>query len=446
MYKIILFSLLVFVLLETKAQQTTEDSLDAISFIQFQNKDFKGLKETVKFAKTQQIDFYYLHLRAGILAFDNKNYEYAIPHFLDAIDFYPNDSISKEYLFYSYIYTARNDEAIKYTSNQNASFQQKIGFEKKKIDFIGFGGGIITTNNIEKNKNNSFFSQLDDKDQANRTLFKNITYGQLFFQNTLKNNLHIQNTFNLFQTNTLSQAIEINPEMKPPTESSATKMHYQYNLNINFSTKKMWNIASGFGYFKINSSNLYFLNDSLTQTVSIQQNNQSIHSFLGSFTFSKRIKNFIPYLQTSISNLNSSKQLQAEIGMTYYPLGNYNFYGTSAVALLKNDKLNNAIFTQKIGFKLTSWWWNDLNFQIGNLYNYNSNNGIVTYNTLDPIKLNFGFTSNFYIKKHLQLNLGYDFQKRTITISQQKLPENTYSLINSNYFTHSIKTTLLWNF
>ncbi|MBK7139729.1 MAG: hypothetical protein IPH74_12195 [Bacteroidetes bacterium] len=110
--------------------------------------------------------------------------------------------------------------------------------------------------------------------------------------------------------------------MKPPTESSATKMHYQYNLNINFSTKKMWNIASGFGYFKVNSSNLNFLNDSLTQTVSIQQNNQSIHSFLGSFTFSKRIKNFIPYLQTSISNLNSTRQLSQKIGLTYYPLGN----------------------------------------------------------------------------------------------------------------------------
>lgn len=446
MYKIILFSFLAFVFLESNAQQSMLDSIDGISFNQFQNKDFKGLKETVKFAKTQQIDFYYLHLRAGVLAFDNKNFEYAIPHFLEAIAFYPNDSISKEYLYYSYLYTSRNDEAQKYASNQNPTFQQKIGFSKKKIDLIGFGCGIITTNNIDKNKNSLFFSQLDDKDQANRTLSGNTLFGQMFFQNTFKNNLHIQNTFNVFQTYNLSQALEIGSQPNTPTEYLATKMHYQYNLNFNFTTKKMWNIASGLGYYKVNSSNLIFKTDTLSQTVSIQENNSGIHSLLGSFTFSKRIKNFVPYLQTSISNLNSSKQLQAEIGLTYYPLGNYNLYSTSSVALLRNSKSNNAIFTQKIGFKITNWWWNDINFQIGNLYNYNAKNGTLTYNTLNPIKLNFGTSFNFYPKKHFQLNLGYDFQKITTTILQLKQPENTLSELFSNYFTHSIKTTLLWKF
>ena len=76
--------ILLFIVTAIKSYAQTPEKIaevDIISYEQFQQKDFKKLKETVKDALANDIDFYYLRLRVGILAYDKKNFEYAIPHF-----------------------------------------------------------------------------------------------------------------------------------------------------------------------------------------------------------------------------------------------------------------------------------------------------------------------------------------------------------------------------
>ena len=445
--------IILFILSVSKMHAQTPEQIaevDRISYEQFQQKDFKKLKETVKDALANDIDFYYLRLRVGILAYDKKNFEYAIPHFKKALEFAPLDTLSKEYLYYAYVFTSRQEMANEFASKQGILFQQKVGYKRKPFDFIGIDGGAVITDNISANKDKSFKGNTN-QGKAERSLNGNLYFGELFFQNTIKNRLHINNSFSVFNTSSRHEFELTKLNFETITNARTfNNLNFQYNLGLSYITKKDWTIALGLGYYRVKSNTFSAGQpDLLNNTVPITVDTIAINSFLGSITISKRIKNVQPFLQISASNLNAVKQAQIEGGLTYFPLGNYNLYGTTTAAYLRNGTINQYVIKQQIGFKLLKWWWSELNFNYGNLSNYHANNGFTTYNTSDAIKLQTGIDFNFYIKKHVQLNIGYTLQQRTkIITSYQGMqnPQPNITTQQSNYFTHLIKSGFIWKF
>ncbi len=443
-------TLLAFCYLPLKAQEILQkDEVDRISYEQFQKKQFKELKKTVKEALDNKIDFYYLRLRAGILAYDNKNYEYAIPQFQQALDFFPSDTLSKEYLYYAYLFTDRKETANDFASRQTEHFQRKVGYKKKPFDFVGIDGGAMITNNITSNRAKVFKTDTA-LGKAERTLNGNLYFGDFYFQNTIKNRLHINNSFSFFYTQALYEIEVLQPINRFRANNEFRNLNFQYNFGLSYITKKEWTIAVGLGYYRIKGNTFTALEpDILNNRIPINSDTTAINSFLGSVTVSKRCKYVQPYIQLSGSNLNDVLQIQAEGGLLYYPLGNYNFYGKTSGTYLRNGSQNQYVIGQKIGFKVLNWWWNELNFNYGNtMINYISNNGFLTYNTSDPIKLLAGINFNFYIKKHFQLGLEYNFQQRQRN-TQFYVKELAGLVVNnqpSNYYNHSIKSSLQWNF
>lgn len=433
-----------------KAQDLQQkDEVDRISYEQFQKKQFKELKKTVKQALENKIDFYYLRLRAGILAYDNKNYEYAIPQFQKALVFFPSDSVSKEYLYYAYLFSDRKETANDFASKQTEHFQRKVGYKKKPFDFIGIDGGAMITNNITTNRDKIFKTDTA-LGKAERTLNGNLYFGDFYFQNSVKNRLHIDNSFSFFYTQALYEIEVLLPTNRFKAGREFRNLNFQYNFGLSYVTKKEWSVAIGLGYYRIKGNTFTALEpDVLNNRIPINSDTTAINSFLGSVSISKRCKYVMPYIQLSGSNLNDIIQIQAEGGLTYYPLGNYNFYGKTSGTYLRNGSQNQYVIGQKIGFKVLNWWWNEFNFNYGNtMINYISNNGFITYNTSDPIKLLAGINFNFYIKKHVQLGLEYNFQQRQRS-TQFYVKELTGLVVDnqsSNYFNHSIKSSLQWNF
>lgn len=451
MYRLIL----VFFILSNNislGQTFSEEELDAKSYNQFLEKDFKGMKQSLIEAKEQNIDFYYLNLRAGILAYNKNNFEFAIPLFQKTLTYYPADALSKEYLYYSYLYSGRKEMANEFALSQNASFQQKVGFENKTFDLVGMGGGAVVSTILKTNENKSFIAPETTLGKAERVLNGNLNYGEFFFQNTIKNRWQLNNGLTFFKTQALYET-----EIKGPFQSSIysksfQNLNFQYNLGLRYTSKKEWEIIFGLGIFNV-KSNTYTISlpDTLTNVIDILDNTSSTNSIMGSFTIAKRIKNFEPYMQVSASNLNTQKQMQTEIGMTYFPLGNSNFYGSSSAAFLKNNSQNQYVLKQKFGFKISNFLWSDFNFMYGNLSDYNINNTFLTYNTLDPILISAGANFRFYIKKNFQFNIGYDIQQRSKTTTQfrQEIPLNADPIETiqfNKYITHTIKTNLIWNF
>ena len=429
----------------------SEDEIEKISYEQFQNKQFKEHKETVKIATKNGVDFYYLRLRAGILAYNKKKYEYAIPHFKKALEFFPADTLSKEYLYYAYLFSDRKETANDFASKQDIAFQQKDGYKKKPFDFIGVDGGLMYTKNISDNKLKPFNTNTPSSPgKSERTLNGNLYFGDIYFQNTIKNRLHISNSFSIFSTSSLYQieVLQTMPTLRTfKAEKTFTNLNFQYNLGLSYSTKKEWTIAFGFGYYRIKGNTFTAIEpDIINNRIPILQDTIKINSFLGSVSISKRFKYIEPRIQISASNLNSLTQIQAEAGIIYYPLGNYNFYGTTLASFLRNGNNNQYVIGQKIGFKVLNWWWNEILFNYGNLSNYQINNGIVTYNTSDAIKLQTGIDFNFYIKKHFQIGINYTLQQREKTIQEFGVAGIVLGEQKSNYLNHLLKTSLQWNF
>ena len=393
-----------------------------------------------------------MRLRAGILAYNKKKYEYAIPQFKKALEFFPMDTLSKEYLYYAYLFSDRKETANDFASKQDKSFQQKVGYKKKPFDFIGIDGGAVYTDNINKNRNTVYITV--PRGESERTLNGNLYFGEFFFQNSIKNRLHINNSFSIFNTDALYQ-IEVKfPLITNPVrnEQRFNNLNFQYNLGLSYVTKKEWIISVGFGYYRV-KGNIFTAGapDTTNNIVPIIRDTTKINSFLGSITIAKRCKYVQPYIQFSASNLNAILQIQAEAGLLYYPLGNYNFYGSTSAAFLRNDSMNQFVIGQKIGYKITKWFWNEINFNYGNLANYISNNGFLTYNTSNSIRLQTGIELKFYAGRHFQINAGYTFQKRDKEILEhfQEAPppaRPVETITRQNYFTHIFKTSLLWNF
>jgi tetratricopeptide (TPR) repeat protein len=452
MHKLIAIFLL-FMNLNIQAQSNLNslDDVDKTSYEQYIQKDFKALKATVKSALENNIDFYYLRMRIGILSYDKKNYENAIPHFKKALEFYPDDSLAKQYLYYAYVFSAQQEIANEFAAKQDISFQQKVGYKCNPFDFVGISVGTIISNDVKKNKNNSYVNALPNVGKAERTLNNNIFYGEFFFQNTIKNRLHLNNSLSVFNINPIQQIELKSPFNTTKYNKERKNVSIQYNFGLSYITKKQWTISLGFGFYQVKGNTFTAgSRDTITNEIPILESSTKLNSYLGSITISKRLKYVEPYLQLSASNLNLSTQIQGELGLTYYPLGNYNFYGVTSGAFLKNGTNKQYVIKQRIGFKITKWFWTELNFMYGNLSNYNIQNGFTTYNTLDAIKLNTGVNFNFYATKHFQINLGYDLQQRERFTEQseikfgQTIPTQTYQ--STKYFSHSIKTSLIWNF
>ena len=86
----------------------------------------------------------------GIGYYYLMNYSKASEQLEKAVSFNSADTISAEYLYYSYLFTARKAEAQKCALKFNAAAKKRLGI--KLFSFTpDFGGGLVWNNNAEKN-------------------------------------------------------------------------------------------------------------------------------------------------------------------------------------------------------------------------------------------------------------------------------------------------------
>lgn len=450
MYRFLIIIGLNFCLNHLCAQIVFKDDLDQMSFQAYMENDHQKLKSLLHIAEENDIDFYFLRVRAGIVGFNHHHYEFALEQFQNALKFWETDTLSKEYIYYCYLYTNRPDKAAIWAASQDAVFQKKVNYVPNNWNKIGLNSGVIITDNIENKKEEVYLPNDTSIRKSERTINGNIYFGEIFLQNTFKNKYHLYNSLSGYRTNSLSQIDARNGLMAFQSEKENKNLNLQYNLGMGISTQKEWNIGIGLGYYLVQSSSYTLLRPQQNLPPQLYSAKETQHNFLGSITIAKRFHNIEPFLHVSVSNLDKSRQSQFETGMTYYPLGNYNFYGQSSIAFLRQSSSNQYVITHSLGGKISSTWWMNTYFQYGNLHNYNSQNGYLTFNTSDPIILNAGFDFNFYIKKHFQIQTGYTFQKREGSQSNfsNTSPSTTPTIYYStyNYFTHLIKTAFIWNF
>jgi len=456
---ILLFIVLLFQASGVKAATNTLDfpTVDQITYRCYSEHKWDSVILVGKKALRQNIDYYYLRVRLGVAYFEKHQYFSATTHFVRARKFNSGDPFVTDYLYRSYLFTNRPEEArllkASIPPDERDSTRSKHGF----LEQVHFESGYtLSSDRAPKNlatlmENDSIYGEQD--------LYGNNIYENLGLKLRISNRVGLTMAYNYlnfsktkyFQygrteahRDTIIYNIFINDTISRdylysyPWKIHDTSFHYhisQHEAYLGATLTLPWGLKVlpafhwiNVSYTKINPSyrtdsvsdtafysyidNTYHLFRYPSLVYSFNETDTSFNNFVAALRISKELGRFSIALAGSWSNLNGKKQKQIGISLTYYPLGNLNFYGTTAVTGFFQGKDKRLLLSQILGAKITPWMWGELNFYYGDYTNANIFNGAIVYNNSDFIDYRGGATMLFAVGKHIQLSLIYQYFRK----------------------------------
>ncbi len=438
MYKAIIFIFFLFRISVCTASAITNSAAVEQKITElYLNKSWADLVKYGNQAIHEGYDYFYLRMRIGIAYYSQKKYMKAVAHFEKAVKFNSDDKTALEYLYYSYVFSGRSSEARALTLMFSLELNESIKpAENKYIQSVNVEGGIALSSL------NDNFANIDIDGSANiygeAVITKNMQYLNAGLNHELGRRLSVYQAYSNIQIN-LTKDIKRNN--KDTSDNYLLTQHdYYVSPSIQF---KGFSVSPAFHLINVNFGQMSASYDKLHYKYIFTKKDTSFINYAASFSIAKNIGIYIYNFTGGYSQLNGLTQLQTGLSLTYFPLTNLNFYGTSSLVYLNENSTNRVIVLQKVGFKILSKLWADAGITYGNLQNYCENNAFVVYNTGDKILYKCGFSVTSPLFKHFEFSLRYDFYNR----------ENTYYTVNDklatesltvNYKTHSIIGGIKW--
>lgn len=409
----IIFFLILFSLAENSFAQDTLNSniVEMKSYQLYLNKNWKELNSFGKKALDKGFDYFYLRMRMGIANYELKNYRKAQKHFRKALAFNSTDELVMEYLYYCYIFNAEYDHARKFSKKFPEALTKKLNTDKAPIvDCIMLEGGTKTT--AKSGLANAYYAAfgLDHRIGKNVSFFHAAT---LFSQKSQQTTLHQK----------------------------------EYYVSANVPVHKSWLISPAFHF--INRTIIYNPPPTLQPFFSMSPPPSSTANYyVGSLMIKKSISKFDIALCSTIANIDATEilnsksnidstttkpasQIQGNISLSYYPLGNNKLSFTS-IGYVQQESISTDIkyaFSQSI----TAIPYSRIILMAGYLYNQaqrlNEMNGYIANNSSDLTTSRITFMSNFVLSAHVQLYLLYQGENKSQINSQTNKTTN-YSYNN----------------
>ncbi len=427
-------------------------TVDMLTYRCFEEKKWDSVIVVGKQALHQDIDYYYLRVRLGIAYFEKQEYIPATVHLRKARQFNSGDPMVSDYLYRAYVYTNRNEEAHILEETFREEDRETTGSESGSLELVHFESGYtLSGNNSPKNLpmlmgrdsiygeqdlyGNNFYTNLGLKLKVSNRISISMAYTYLNFTKTKyiqygraedhlisitdtiwgKNynytfpwviydtsfRYHVsQHEVHLGATVTLPDGFKIMPAIH--------WIHVSYPvINSRFRVDSIQDTAR---YTTID--NVYHTFLFARANYSFDRKDTSFNNWVASLTITKYLGIFNIGVSGSWSNLNNKKQIQAGLILTYYPLGNLNFYGTSTITGFFQGKETRLLLSQLVGVKVTPWLWLEGNFYYGDYTNANIFNGSIVYNNTGIIDYRAGANLVFVVNKHIYLSLLYQYFRK----------------------------------
>jgi len=471
---------------EVLYSQTKPDfkTVDSLTYRLYLEKKWDSLVIIGKMALRNDFDYYYLRARLGIAYFEKKEYITAISHLTKARKFNSGDPLLTEYLYYALIYSNRKEDALilrpflteeakKKTSLSNGILQES------HLEF----GYTFSSDQSPDNLNNLAGN---DSLYGEQDLYGNNIYGNLGLKLRISRRIGLQFSYNYlnFSKTKYFQYGRYEDHLEGIADSSWGK-NYLYSFPfVTYDTSFRYHVYQNDvhigitiglpGGFKVmpafhlinvhhtlinanvsmntvQDTDYYtFLNDStyffpFTRVAyTFNQTDTSFYNYLVGLDITKDWGIFNIGLFGSWSNLNHQKQKQVGFSLTYYPLGNLDFYGITTITGFLQGKDKRLLFGQVLGAKITPWLWMEGNFYYGDYTNANIFNGNIVYNNTDKIDYNAGARMIFLTKKHIQFSLIYQYFKKESQQFIYDAPTDRLIIQNNQYHTHTIIGGITW--
>ncbi|MCF6365583.1 MAG: hypothetical protein L3J35_05210 [Bacteroidales bacterium] len=407
---------------------------DKKTYNQYLNKDWAGLIKTGKKSLKYDIDFYYLQVRMGIAYYELKKYPKAVKYFENAYKQNKTDELIQEYLYFSYIFTGRYEDA----RVLGGTFKREL---KKKLSISAEHPFISALYLDTKHDINEDYKYIPDLTES---LSQKVITDQSYYNVSLEHLIGDKITvFHGYSNIGITNIIYDNNISLPPVYEEKIRQN-EYYVSIKAQIAKGLNLSGGLHYLNTN----YFAPNPLSSGRMrgyLPLYNYSGNSFAAAINISKHFSLLRIAAGTSFANMNNKIQIQPELSIKVYPFGNSKIYTESKVIhLIENDWLtitHNPVYKQSLGINFLKYSWFIPSFTYGNMKNFTEYNAFIANNDVDLTKQ----------KYEALLNIG--FKKGTFNILfkyQYNIKENEFEVNNTEqfkeYVNQSITVGIKWYF
>ncbi len=314
-------------------------------------------------AITRGVDFKQLRQRMGYAYFVKQNFYASIKHYQQALVYDAHDPISHTYLYYSALNI--NDLAMaRYHASCLDIETQKALHTKafRPVDAVDLEYNY-KINNYDL-RNNPTYKRVGLNTQLGYrfSLYQSLsTYNQItdYSNQTLQNEYYLAATYTLFNRTRLMAAYHfVGTKFNTETDS----------LNI---PGNLWfaKLSHSFSRFDLALSQSFFSNE---------------------------------YIETHQTGLQLGYSIPSK----------HKIYLSSSIYRLTEFDNARYVFDQTIGALFANRIWLQGGVTLGNLYNFNSNNALYLYNSMDQTTFRTHANLFYYWGKHLILYSNYGFDKK----------------------------------
>ncbi len=411
--------------------------VDQQTYLLYLEKDWDGLIEAGKTALHHDIDFYYLRFRIGIAYYHKGNFLMATHHLQKAFQDNPRDPLLKEYLYFSLAFTNRIREARMVAGTMT-------GQQRELLDISN--PGWIDQLDFSYNRNFARNDDLTDDfvfDETAANGFQFLSKGHSYFSLNLSHPVserisiyhgytHISKTHYIYSRN---NGI---PTFNPEATSGLNQYYFSMNALL----------APGLSL--VTAAHAINISYRLANAGAGRRSQRASGTeYLGALSIYQQL----PYITLGASGyyagLNDASQLQGDLMVALYPLGNLNLYAVSTLSLQAESTdgtqdLQRQVFFQRLGGRLSPTLWLEAFATTGDMQNLMRYDGLVVFNTLDKITRQLGIKMTGILAPGLGFSIDYSHFVHESTFSDANAPGQ--ELNTKEYNSHSITGGLLWNF
>ncbi|MEA3479104.1 MAG: hypothetical protein U9R60_13040 [Bacteroidota bacterium] len=415
-------------------------TIDQKTLEHYQSGEWQEVIYWAKLGLKAGYDYYYLRIRMGVSYFNLGKYFMAIPEFRESLTFNGGSKMAREYLYYSYLYAGQSNEAEKMKKDFPPEMLSNLGLKKSKIlKMVYLETGPTFSNNYSKNGK------------------RNLRGGQQIFgiEDLYGNNYytHLGLDFNVskgisWYLGYSNLIVDKRESIQYPIAMPSNLNDIEYNYKV-YQNELYTNLLIPFanGWRLIPAFHL--LHDTYKPLEVTYQSYEitdtSYFDYIASLGLSKQLKWLNLGLSAAYSTLNGRIQQQYGLSFMYYPLGNLDFFGQTAIQGLIEEGETNIVFQQMLGAKVLRKLWIELLGSFGDMSLMTEKNAFVVYNLSDKIKYRLSANVIYSINEHIEVSLRYQFYEKEGTwLQYQANGPETFKIRTRTYQTHQILGGLTW--
>ena len=387
--------------------------VDRLTFAYYQTAQWDSLIEKGKWAELAQIDYYYLNYRMAIAYYNKRNYFTASHYFYKA--FKQNNAALQDAYFKEIYY-----RSLQY-SNQTATAGGLLSVADSLADNEPrYYAGKVYLSYVNGNISHSVpIQKLRTKPAS--------SYGEAHYQQSIRlwdfgisylMNEHWEMDFHLSNANLgMISAVE-NPEVFHIRNYEVNQLALNFKSRFLFTPIK--SLSLFFGYSNVNGKPYGRLD---SNELNLGYSNYKSKSIMLAVDYQKRYKKTLLGFNAAYSDFSDDKQAQLGLSLDWFPKGNLNFYtSTHTYGFASNAfKQYRPIVYQKVGFKLSSHLWMEVQGIFGDVQNFTLLNDNYSFEIPDHTFGLAGVQLLYLLGERIHLSLGSQYYWKYTEMEENEL-------------------------